>query len=409
MTRVHRMLAVAALFAALPSPATAQQVAGALALPFGVAQRGAAGGLSMAPDVDLDAGRLRMAASAMMMGDGTRLWVPAGIVALTGRMVAASRLTVDAVADVRRDEVQLAALSRSASLGGDALLRVSGGTTVEGSGRLVRRWGTGGPFPGGESAVTAWTAAWRALDIGASFRSRWGSAREESFSLDSGAVDVGRCDYVTRYVEGVRRTAFSCQRRTSSLDVAFGLRTSAGPVDVSAWLGRRADARGLAAQERSDWGTVRVSWATSAATSLVGELARQPSDVARGIPAHTRAFVGIRLTPFTRPTRAAPAAPPARAAERPAVEVGPDVAGARTISIVAPGARSVELTGDMTAWRVVAMTRDERGRWTATLPLAPGEYTCNVRIDGGAWIVPPGLPAIDDALGGRAGVLTVER
>lgn len=405
--RIFRPI-VAALVVAVASPVSAQRVAGAVVLPLGVAARGTASGPTVAPDLALAAGPLAMEASAVMMGDGMRLWLPAGTVALTTRLVADERLRVDAVGDVRRDALQLVSLSRSASLGADAMLRIAGGTTVEGSGRLVRRWGNGA-FPGGESAVTAWTPAWRAIDVGASLRSRWGSARQESATLDSSAVDVRRCDYETRLVNGVSRLVFSCPRAASSLDVAFGVRGGAGPVAVAAWLGRRAGARGLAAPERADWGTVRVSWATSAATSLVGELARQPSDVARGIPAHTRAFVGIRLTPFARATRAAPAppAPEPVAPPGPALEVGPEVDGVRTISIVAPDARSVELTGDMTAWHVVAMTRDAHGRWTTALALPPGEYTCNVRIDGGAWIVPPGLPAVDDALGGRAGVLTV--
>lgn len=396
---------LAALFVALASPAAAQRVAGAVALPIGVASRGATSGPAIAPDLALDAGALSVAASAVMIAEGARLWLPAGVVALTTRVIDAERLHLDAVADVRGDAVQLASPSRSASLGGDALLQIGGGTTVEGSGRIVRRWGTGA-FPGGESSVTAWTVAWRTIDVGASLRSRWGTARSESPTLDSSAVEASQCDYIRRTVDGVQRIIFSCPRRTASLDVAFGVRGGAGPVAVSAWLGRRAGGRGIVPQERARWGTVRVSWATSAATSLVGELARQPSDVARGIPAHTRAFVGIRVAPFAHTAQPAPAPPPAPPSL--ALDVGPEVSGMRTISIVAPDARSVELTGDMTAWHVVRLTRDERGRWATTLALAPGQYTCNLRIDGGAWIVPPGLPAVDDALGGRAGVLTVE-
>lgn len=396
---------VAALLVAFAPPASAQRLTGAVALPIGVASRGTTSGPTIAPDLALRAGPLSVAASAVMMGDGARLWLPAGIVALTSRLVAAERLHVDAVGDVRGDAVPLASPSRSASLGGDAMLQVGGGTTIEGSGRLVRRWGNGA-FPGGESSVTAWTAAWRTIDVGGSLRSRWGSAREESLTLDSSAVEPSQCDYIRRTVNGVQRLVFSCPRRTASLDVAFGVRGGAGPVAVSAWLGRRAGARGIAAQESADWGTVRLSWATSAATSLVGELARQPSDVARGIPAHTRAFVGIRVTPFARAAK--PASAPPAAAPSLSIKVSPEVSGMRTISIIAPDARSVELTGDMTAWHVVALTRDGHGRWTTTLALAPGQYTCNVRIDGGAWVVPAGLPAVDDALGGRAGVLTVE-
>jgi hypothetical protein len=40
--------------------------------------------------------------------------------------------------------------------------------------------------------------------------------------------------------------------------------------------------------------------------------------------------------------------------------------------------------------------------------LPPGVHTLAVRVDGGAWGAPPGLPAADDGFGGEVGTLVVE-
>jgi len=35
-------------------------------------------------------------------------------------------------------------------------------------------------------------------------------------------------------------------------------------------------------------------------------------------------------------------------------------------------------------------------------------YRVNLRVDGGPWIVPPGLPSVVDEFGGAVGILTIE-
>ncbi len=44
----------------------------------------------------------------------------------------------------------------------------------------------------------------------------------------------------------------------------------------------------------------------------------------------------------------------------------------------------------------------------AALPLRAGSHRLLVRVDGGEWMPPPGLPAAPDEFGGRVGVLLVE-
>jgi hypothetical protein len=68
----------------------------------------------------------------------------------------------------------------------------------------------------------------------------------------------------------------------------------------------------------------------------------------------------------------------------------------------------VEVSGDFTEWVPMKLTSAGEGNWTLTLPVAPGHYQMNLRIDGGRWIVPPGLVPMVDEFGGAVGLLIVE-
>lgn len=100
-----------------------------------------------------------------------------------------------------------------------------------------------------------------------------------------------------------------------------------------------------------------------------------------------------------RPPEARPAAPAV-------VPLEPDV---YLVRLHVPGARRVELKGDLTDWDVVALRRSAQdpGVWEATFHKPAGVYHVNIRVDGGEWAVPPGLVAVPDRFGGSAGVLNL--
>ena len=80
------------------------------------------------------------------------------------------------------------------------------------------------------------------------------------------------------------------------------------------------------------------------------------------------------------------------------------------LTVTAPGANRVEINGDFTNWSPLAMTADSArtGSWVARVPLSPGKYQMNVRLNGGPWIVPPGVLSMLDEFGGAVGLLVVE-
>jgi hypothetical protein len=43
-----------------------------------------------------------------------------------------------------------------------------------------------------------------------------------------------------------------------------------------------------------------------------------------------------------------------------------------------------------------------------SVPIKKGKYQMNIRVDGGQWIVPPGLLSMADEFGGAIGLLVIE-
>jgi len=85
-----------------------------------------------------------------------------------------------------------------------------------------------------------------------------------------------------------------------------------------------------------------------------------------------------------------------------------DSLGSVTLRVNAPRALLVEISGDFTSWEPVRLERASNGWWALTLPIGTGKYQMNLRLDGGAWLVPPGLLSMLDEFGGTVGLLVVD-
>ena len=64
--------------------------------------------------------------------------------------------------------------------------------------------------------------------------------------------------------------------------------------------------------------------------------------------------------------------------------------------------------GDFTDWTPVSLVRRGRDQWELLVPIAPGVHQVNIRIDGGKWFAPPGIPTTKDDFNGQVGVLVVK-
>lgn len=193
---------------------------------------------------------------------------------------------------------------------------------------------------------------------------------------------------------------------------AYGaLRWDAGRVELAAGLGaRRGDA--IVRESSTKWGSASATFWFARHVGLVAAGGTYPVDFTQGYPGGRYFSVALRLgaRPTTvalrRSTDPAPSALRSDAAG-PRLEIALLPNGRRTIRVHAPAARSVDVMGDVTNWQPLALSRLSNGWWTAAVAVAPGTHQINVRVNGGTWDVPAGLPDKVDEFGVRVGILTV--
>jgi hypothetical protein len=190
------------------------------------------------------------------------------------------------------------------------------------------------------------------------------------------------------------------------------LRWMAGRVELSGSMGWRwGSRRPTDAGDRSMWGNGNAAVWVMPWLALTASGGSYPLDLTQGFPGGRYGSVGLRIT-----TRSRAASPDwegrhGRELTSPAefgvsdFEVRPAAAGAWTVRVRAPGARSIELSGDFTGWEPLALTASGDGWWTARLTIPRGTHQVSVRRDGGRWLVPPGLIGVRDEFGGEAGIL----
>jgi hypothetical protein len=82
--------------------------------------------------------------------------------------------------------------------------------------------------------------------------------------------------------------------------------------------------------------------------------------------------------------------------------------GSRVIVLRLDHGSQIDIMGDFTEWEAVPMRQTAAHTWTVALPISVGAHRLNIRVDGGEWQVPPGMPALPDDFGGMAGVIAVE-
>ena len=84
-------------------------------------------------------------------------------------------------------------------------------------------------------------------------------------------------------------------------------------------------------------------------------------------------------------------------------------AGVR-FSVDQPAAHTVAVAGTFNGWSATShplMPDASRRRWTATVPLPPGEHLFMYVVDG-TWVTPPhAADYVDDGFGARNGVVVV--
>lgn len=293
----------------------------------------------------------------------------------------------------------------------------------------VRRWG--GVWAGAQGGVArqvgeAWPSA--VADAGAWWRV--GRGGRAAVTATAATARVEARGLVAAGVEAYGPA------RVATGDLIASYERAAGRVEVGAWAGVRGYATGgLRALPADDADSnvlgprlhrraLAVVTATAWLAPAVGVTASAgvlPNDLVRGLPAARHVVLALRVRPGARTAVVVPAP----VIVRPAGTAGPELrvddlepesrlhfddvppSTRRLVRVAAPTARRVQLRADATGWRAVELTRGPAGEWEARVVLAPGTHRVLVCVDGGAWRPPANLPAVDDDLGGRVGLLVV--
>jgi Carbohydrate-binding module 48 (Isoamylase N-terminal domain) len=198
-------------------------------------------------------------------------------------------------------------------------------------------------------------------------------------------------------------------------DGQLSLSLTRDELDLGAVLGTR-----LGDQLTSLGGTAR-SWGSLSAIvwmrprlGLAASGGTYPIDPTQGFPGGRFVSVSVRFAPGR--SRQSSTVTPSQIGSLPDEVAAPvsgfaavrDSLGGVSLRVHAPRAKLVELSGDFTNWVPVPMSPTSGGWWAVTLPITPGKYQMNLRLDGGKWLVPPGLLSMSDEFGGTVGLLIVE-
>ncbi|HEY9428571.1 MAG TPA: glycogen-binding domain-containing protein [Gemmatimonadaceae bacterium] len=203
-------------------------------------------------------------------------------------------------------------------------------------------------------------------------------------------------------------------------DTELAARWVSPRVEVGGVVGARAG-RGLptVAGSTRAWGSVSATLWLRANLALVAGGGSYPVDFTQGYPggrfiqAGLRMAIGRSSAPSTS-ARSRDAGADAGSGDGPESAAGAvaDFAAERgagndvTLRVRAPKARTVEVAGDFTNWVALPLARGADDWWTVTLPMSDGTHQLSVRLDGSAWVVPPGLVTITDE-SGVSGLLVI--
>jgi hypothetical protein len=150
----------------------------------------------------------------------------------------------------------------------------------------------------------------------------------------------------------------------------------------------------------SVWGRLGASYPLSSRFALVAAAGSEPTRPSLGLPASNFVSLALRVRPWRSPSGIDSTQPTAFTVER------TNDREYRILYAVA-NATTVELSGDFNGWRPMKLVSSRAGIWETTMQLTPGTYHVNLRVDGGRWLPPPGLPQADDDFNGAVGVLVV--
>lgn len=164
------------------------------------------------------------------------------------------------------------------------------------------------------------------------------------------------------------------------------------------------------------WGNVSVTGWIASRLAIVASAGTYPVDLTQGFPGGRFASLSLRLGTRRNPARtesisdlvSSRGSTSRNRSGMTSFDTKVISGGLREIRVQAPGVSSVELMGDFTNWAPISLRDAGSGWWVAALPIKTGIHEMNVRVNGGEWVTPPGLPQRHDEFGSSVGILVIQ-
>ena len=201
-------------------------------------------------------------------------------------------------------------------------------------------------------------------------------------------------------------TATDCRRQSRFSDIEGSVNWAYGWLELTGQAGYRfGDSYDVTPDSRRWAAGTAVLWITNRVAAVMGG-GRIPANPSRGLPARNYANLGLMLSYSSIPRTTVPVAPMTIAAVKD-FEVRQLSTGTQKITVRVGGVETVEVMGDFSDWMPLVLMRRGRDLWDITLPVTTGVHEINLRLDGGPWLAPPGLPTRRDNFNGDVGLLVV--
>jgi hypothetical protein len=198
-----------------------------------------------------------------------------------------------------------------------------------------------------------------------------------------------------------------CRHQSRLTDVETTVHWEHRLMEVIVRGGQRFGDRLDVTSESRQWASAQASiWITSQLAAVAGG-GREPAQPTRGLPARSYGSLGLMLAYWPIPRGIVPVETPSSLVH--AFEMRPAGTSLQRLTARIGGVETVEVMGDFTDWAPIPLIRRGRDLWELLVPLGPGVHQINLRIDGGQWIAPPGVPTLKDGFNGEVGVLVVRQ
>jgi hypothetical protein len=255
-------------------------------------------------------------------------------------------------------------------------------------------------------------SAWGAWLGGGAGRA-WDGFSGHDLALANGGFWLGR-DALTASISA---TPTQVDDSITYTDFEAAARWARGRFELSGSLGARAGHALAAVTNGRTWGSAGVLYWVASRVGISADAGLYPPDIAQGFPDGRYVSLGVRLSVHPWWHSRIPTSSGTNLSEESGTGAVPasaldafDVRSSgmqRMIRVHAPHAQLVEFASDVTAWSPVALSRDGTGWWTGTFTVAPGIHQVSLRVDGHAWVVPPGFVSVTDEFGVTAGLWDV--